>query len=279
MHIVIVTNYKGDATVTMARIPDNEIQQAIKMFNEGMSITKIAKELHRDAPTLSKRMKETGANIIQHCNKKSVDSTFFDNWNEESAYWLGFIFADGSLDLDNKLEICIKDKEHIEKFKEQIKSDHKISERVINGSSYYRINMRDKYMGEKLRSLGVLPNKTYGWTMPNVPIEYIHHFIRGLYDGDGNLNVRGSKTAFRIVSYDISILENLMQIILEQVPCVKNHIRIYNYENRVPELNISSKKALNEFLNWLYKDATIYLDRKYQKYLSYAVLGENHKNS
>ena len=59
------------------RIPDEEIQQAIDMFNNGISITKIAKQLGRDRGTLSVRMKAAGANIVQHCNKKSVDSNFF----------------------------------------------------------------------------------------------------------------------------------------------------------------------------------------------------------
>ena len=101
------------------RIPDEEIQQAINMFNEGLSITKIAKQLGRDRGTLSIRMKAAGVNIVQHCNKKSVNSNFFNDWNEKSAYWLGFIFADGHLAENGGLEICIKDKEHIEKFKAQ----------------------------------------------------------------------------------------------------------------------------------------------------------------
>ena len=50
------------------------------------------------------------------------------------------------------------------------------------------------------------------------------------------------------------------------------HIRIYEYDYRIPELNISSTKALESFLKWLYKDATVYLDRKYKKYLDYCRL-------
>ena len=254
------------------RIPDEEIQQAINMFNKGLSITKIAKILGRDRGCLSNRMKEAGANITQHCNKKSVNSEFFNEWNEKSAYWLGFIFADGHLTPDGKLDICIKDKDHIEKFKKDIKSNHKISTRTIKGSNYYRISIQDKIIAKRLNELGIAHNKTYGWNIPNIPDEYMPHFIRGLYDGDGNLNVRGSATAFRIVCYDKSILELLMNHILDNVENVKGHIRIYDYPNRIPELNISSKKALESFLIWLYKDATTYLNRKYEKYLSYCRL-------
>ena len=103
---------------------------------------------------------------------------------------------------------------------------------------------------------------------------YINHFIRGIYDGDGNLNVRGSNSAFRIVSFDKTVLKSLMDIISKNVKETNNHIRIYDYSNRIPELNISSKKALQSLLKWLYKDATVYLDRKYKKYLDYAVYGQ-----
>lgn len=62
----------------MAAITEQEIQLAIDMFNKGMSITKIAKELKRDRGTLTKRMKDAGAIIEQHCNKKQVNECFFD---------------------------------------------------------------------------------------------------------------------------------------------------------------------------------------------------------
>lgn len=254
------------------RIPEEEIQQAIDMFNEGMSITKIAKQLGRDRGTLSIRMKETGATITQHCNKKAVDSNFFNEWNEKCAYWLGFIFADGHLSIDGGLDICIKDKEHIEKFKADIKSNHKISIRTINDTNYYRINIRDKTIASRLNELGVVHDKTYGWNVPDIPDEYLPHFIRGLYDGDGNLNVRGSQSAFRIICYDRTVLETLMNRIIENVKEVENHIRIYEYDYKIPELNISSKASLNAFLKWLYRDATVYLDRKYKKYLDYCRL-------
>lgn len=251
------------------RIPDEEIQQAIDMFNEGISITKIAKLLGRDRGSLSNRMKKAGANVVQHCNKKSVNSEFFNEWNEKSAYWLGFIFADGHLSDKGVLEITIKDKEHLEKFKADINSDHKISTKIVNGTSYYRIAFRDKNISNRLHELGITHNKTYGWIIPDIPNIYINHFIRGIYDGDGNLNIRSSNSAFRIVAYDRTVLTSLIDIITENVKEVNNHIRIYDYSNRVPELNISSKKALKPFLKWLYKDATVFLDRKYKKYLDY----------
>ena len=101
----------------------------------------------------------------------------------------------------------------------------------------------------------------------------MNHFIRGLYDGDGNLNIRTKgSTTFRIICYDRTVLEALMEAIKYNVEETIGHIRIYEYDYKIPELNISSTKALEAFLKWLYKDATIYLDRKYKKYLDYCRL-------
>ena len=55
------------------------------------------------------------------------DINYFDNINSfKKAYWLGFLSADGSLK-NNKVQICLSDRDHIEKFKEDLKSEHKIS--------------------------------------------------------------------------------------------------------------------------------------------------------
>ena len=249
----------------MAKIPDSEIQLAIQLFNNGMSITKIAQQLHRDRKSLSDRMKQEGVVITQHCNKKQVNSNFFDNWTEKSAYWLGFIFADGHLSDRDYLEITIKDKEHLEKFKADINSEHKISTKHVNGFDYYKIILRDKHLAEQLRYLGVSHNKTYGWDLPSIPDEYMNHFIRGLFDGDGTFTHSKGAYSFRIVSYNRNILEELIEIIKNFVPEVNGHIRIYQYKERVPELNIGDNKTLKVFLEWLYNNSTVYLDRKYEK--------------
>ena len=139
----------------------------------------------------------------------------------------------------------------------------------------------DNQLGTRLKELGVSSNKTYGWIIPEIPMEYISHFIRGLFDGDGSFNLCNKKhgPSCRLVAYDINLLEELIEIIIQQVPSVKNHIRIYNYDNRIPELNISSKQSVKDFLDWLYDSATIYLNRKYEKYLGFAVSGTNREDS
>ena len=59
---------------------------------------------------------------------------------EEKAYWLGFLYADGSVSsTDNRIELGLaeKDLNHIEKFKEFIGVPNKISYRPQTKSYRY----------------------------------------------------------------------------------------------------------------------------------------------
>ncbi len=107
------------------------------------------------------------------------------------AYILGFFAADGNL-IKNKrggcffsLEIC--DKDIIEKIKIIMKVEHKIGVRPAVGrhQARYRLQIGSKEIYSDLRKLGFSDHKTYNMTVPNVPEKYLHHFVRGYFDGDG----------------------------------------------------------------------------------------------
>lgn len=265
----------------MAKLPmsERELEIAIALFEDGMSLTKISKLLGRDRNNMAKKFNEKGIETKQGFhNKKSFNKNFFDEWNEKSAYWLGFIFADGHLSNKNGLEVCIKDKEHIEKFKADINSEHKVSTRIVSGYAYYRITIHDTYLGNQLRNLGVVNNKTYYWEIPKVPDEYMRHFIRGVFDGDGSFHIdknteyKGGHCTYSIVSYNIEVLNSLKNAIVRTSNLTEQDIHIYDNKNRVPCLNICTIKGLDEIFHYMYSDATVYLDRKYNKYLDYCRL-------
>ena len=262
----------------MAKISESEIKQAIELFESGISITKIAKQLNRDRSTLTKHLKNKGINIVQN-NKKNINSNYFKNINEHSAYWLGLLMADGHVDLNNDtIELTLKDKEHIEKFKADLNSDHKIGIKVINNNEYYRLCFRDKTITEDLARYGFYNTKTYGWNIPDISDEYMKDFIRGLFDGDGCFNLNVNKEIYvgesscSIVCYSKDTLEQIKMIICTFADIKNNNIAIYTRSNRVPELNIHALEAIQKFSDWIYKDATIYLNRKYDKYLEFCRL-------
>lgn len=117
------------------------------------------------------------------------------------AYVLGFFVADGSMTC-NKREACyiefhIADEDILEKIRTVLGSDHTISRRKKVDDRFkrmYRLQIGSKEMFSDLSRLGMTPCKTDTVRLPAIPSEYLSHFVRGYFDGDGNVYVyKGSK--------------------------------------------------------------------------------------
>ena len=109
------------------------------------------------------------------------------------AYVLGFFAADGYITVNKRGGqfwcIHITDKELLENIKKAIKAEHKISIRLpsSNRSISYRLQIGSKEMCDDLRKLGFSERKTKSLAVPNVPDKYFSNFVRGYFDGDGNV--------------------------------------------------------------------------------------------
>ena len=202
------------------------------------------------------------------------DNCIFDKIDtEEKAYWLGFLEADGCVHSGNgdfRIELGLKaeDYHHLEKFKKFIGKNNKISWRASTKS--YRFNFRDKKIHSDLIRLGCVPKKSLILNFPNesqVPDNLLKHFIRGYFDGDGSFWFEGKQFGLNILSSS-SFLNGLKKRIK-----IFSDISIYpvHYErpNGAYRIQTGSSDVINAFLEWIYKDSNIYLDRKYQKYLKY----------
>ena len=240
---------------------------AEKMFKSGQSITSIAKELKIDRGCLSVRLKARGLDIKQHCNKKSINSNYFDEIDsEEKAYWLGFLIADGYISDDNKVELCLKDKDHIEKFKKSLNLGNKISIKKVKQYTAYRISFKDNHIGERLKNLGCIPRKTFKLSLPILNDVFMRHFIRGYFDGDGCICMQDSLNKTQI-SFTCGC-ENFLIQLCEYLNSKLNfstdlYVRQSHTAYEIRLFNNINKK---ELLNYLYKNSSIYLDRKYKLY-------------
>lgn len=109
------------------------------------------------------------------------------------AYILGFFAADGCMIKNNRgahfIEFHITDKDILEKIRTALKSSHKISKRERNfkWKPVYRLQIGSKKMFEDLTLLGISPAKSKTLKLPLIPDEYLKDFVRGYFDGDGNV--------------------------------------------------------------------------------------------
>ncbi len=125
---------------------------------------------------------------------KKVNKNFFKIWTPEMAYVLGFFAADGYITVNKRGGqfwcIQIADKDLLENIKKVIEAEHKVGVRLpkkLGENILYRFQIGSIEMCEDLRKLGFSERKTKNLVIPNIPKKYFSDFVRGYFDGDGNV--------------------------------------------------------------------------------------------
>ncbi len=190
----------------------------------------------------------------------SFDKNFFKEIdNHEKAYWLGFLWADGSLSRKKQLSLSLhkKDSNHIEKFKSAIKSEHPIKD--IKGQEMSKIVISSYEMSEHLIEKGLIPNKTMDYIEPKFPEEFRWSFLLGLFDGDGCIT---SPLAFRIC-----LRPELGLWIMKWIAPYVEKPHLYDVKNKqVKILSVSNKKDALFLYKEMYECNTSFLGRKKIKF-------------
>ena len=251
---------------------------AKEYLETGISLTKMSQKYEIGRWTLTDRFKKLGINIVNKQNELKFDNTVFDSIdNEEKAYWLGFIFADGYLSsTNNTFEISLKasDKKHLEKFNKFMKHrdrNHVKLGKVNCGETLCercRWFVTDKHLWEVLNSYGCTPNKSLTLEFPNFLIfKYDHlicHFIRGYFDGDGSFSRYLLKTCVNPHIQIIGTHEFLTKI-LEYFQLNGRFGKDKRWKNNTEYIEFDKEDGI-KFINYIYNNCNIYLDRKYKLY-------------
>lgn len=233
-------------------------------FLEGKSLTKIAKEYSVDRGTLSKNLKSLGYTIKNLQNQPRVREDAFSKIDsEESAYWLGFLYADGCVMDDNRIELSLqeRDYDHLVKFCTFIRMPTSAI-KYRKSTKSYRVSFRNKRMKEDLISLGCIPRKSTVLIYPSeeqVPRSYTRDFCRGYIDGDGYIGIKKGSTG-NIPRLSILGTKSFLESLVSEMGFKKLSIR-----NKEGIFVIEwSAKYVEDYLKALYKDSSIYLSRKYE---------------
>lgn len=119
------------------------------------------------------------------------NTDFFKKWSSDMSYVLGFLFADGNMTITKRGSCFIafynSDKKLLESIRNSMNSKHKISKRVVSAGNVYRIQIGSKEMFKDLQKLKLTPNKTKRMELPKIKKEFWGDFLRGFFDGDGNV--------------------------------------------------------------------------------------------
>lgn len=201
--------------------------------------------------------------------KSKYNVNFFDVYSKESAYWAGFIAADGCIRSDrDALEIGLikTDELHLNKLSEVIDFTGKL----IYYKNSVKITICGKWFPEALLyNYNITPVKSLTYNIcEKIPIEYIHHFIRGMFDGDGCITFTTAFTINFTGTYNVCnyIRKYLYKSIAIRIKSRNDYPPIQKTGHY--QISYSGKNAI-KILKCLYSESTqqTRLDRKYNLYL------------
>lgn len=288
---------EGNGKTTKPIITEDVINYVCSKYSEGWSITAIKKQLECSPELVSKILKNSGVKIKsdrEQAKKYYCNEDFFETIDtEEKAYWLGFMFADGFINNKSKhkgyrvgLTLSSCDKSHIDKFNKCLDSSYPVHSYKVNKKKssyntkpYSRLIIASNKMALDLIDKGCVLNKTDKLLFPStdkLPFELIPHFIRGYNDGDGCITC--SKNSKNTINYSIKITstKEFLESIKEyyNVSHLKLQKRHKNTTNNY-SLCLGGNAKVEKILDNLYLNSTIYLDRKYKKYLEFKKYRDN----
>ena len=250
----------------------------IDLYTKGLSMREVAEKLNISASTVKNvliyyNIEIRPAHQKGHSKGTSKNRKYFFDLDyfekidtEEKAYWLGFLYADGYVSYKGTISLGLqeKDKDHLEKLKKSIKAEQ-IELQYKKNTKSYSLNLGSVKMANDLIKLGCTQAKSLILEFPTieqVPEHLVHHFMRGYFDGDGCIYVPEDKNhCYFSVLGTHNFLDKYEEILLKNI-----HKDTWN-EN-TESIHYGGKNQIQKIFNYLYKDATIYLDRKYEKFKS-----------
>lgn len=144
-----------------------------------------------------------------------------------------------------------------------------------------RLSMRSDKLVDDLIKLGCTSKKTFDIKFPSfdvVPHNLIRHFIRGYFDGDGSISCSKRKSSSKLRDFYLhfsitftgtyDFILPLKDFLINNIVNFTGDIR-NRWDNNTNNctLAIDGNNIIEKILDWLYGDSSIYLERKYEKYL------------
>ena len=261
-----------------------DINLAIKLYEQYHNASKVAKELNINVNTVIKRFKTLGVQMDSHSHLKFDEHIFDKIDSEEKAYWLGFIYADGYIRSQKDTDKCARydfelslskhDIGHLYKFDKFMKSNTsnvKVGVSKINGKEFERCrwSVGNKNLWTQLNNKGVTPKKSLTLKFPTenqVPQKFQLAFIRGYFDGDGSISTK--ETSKSVLSVQLIGTQDFLEKVLEILNINANVHLVNSISKKTYNISLAIQKGTN-FLNQIYSNANIYLDRKYILYKNY----------
>lgn len=206
----------------------------------------------------------------------ALNEHYLDDIDCEGKAWVcGWIASDGYNQIDRhvvKLALQEKDKVILEIVRDLFESEQPLAyddpsnrKDGLNRQNLWRLTLNSKHLSQRVADIGFGKNKTFNLDfsiVDHIPDNLMNHFIRGFLEGDGT------------ISDGLTAIVGTEKFCIGLQRYLQDKLNIYSqvddlFPKKIFKLGIYRQQDLKKFLDWIYHDATLYLDRKYQSYLSF----------
>lgn len=260
---------------------NNKIKDIISDYESNISTIKIGEKYGVSDRTVASWLLKENIPIRDAGKISCINQNIFDDINTEiQAYVLGIITADGSVSkIGNSISICLtKSDEYLLEL---------INEKLLDGLGNIAITHKEdekprsvltfngKHIKERLSDFGIVPNKSYCLKQLSnlVPEDLYHHYIRGLFDGDGVCSYymdshkkKKRKVRIGFCGHEKEFVRDYRDFLNNKLGLPKN--KLFNTEN-CWQCSWSALSDIINFKKYIYQDATIFLGRKKKKIFDY----------
>lgn len=258
-------------------------------YTELESLKAVGRKFDVDSGSVKRYMQQYGLDFKTQIHYK-CDDDLFSRENEESFYVAGFIAADGCVkDRKNSsgnvryelgISLSKEDKKFLEQLRQIMKAETPVRDFLVKNSKRNskwndcwksEIIITSEKMCTDLVRFNIVPRKSLTYTFPEWmkvhPLK--HHFIRGYNDGDGSFYrpklPDGKKT--EQIYFSMRGTPQFLEVvrdILEEECELEERTKPIRISSGHGVLEYGGNGVISKIADYLYKDAGIYLKRKYE---------------
>ena len=198
--------------------------------------------------------------------ERYLNISAFDQWGPEMAYALGLFYADGCLIQQPrgslKVQMYNTDQATVEWWHGFLWNQTKITvqPRKPPHKTLYSSTATSDTLGSRLIALGAGPRKSWAdMHIPEMPLECLPHFMRGVNDGDGGVYIGRSRKSkggkilrVGITSNSDTFREDLCRLFTRQG---------WSHQNYHITVRLSGSNA-EQFCQWIYRESGPHMVRK-----------------
>lgn len=253
----------------MSKFSKEKESSIVEDYLKGLDTVQIAKKWNTYNTSIRRVLLRNGVTPKTIKERLSVKNPFRDN-DEKSEYFLGLLLTDGCIshrkDTNSvSTSLSLVDKEMVESFRDFINPKAKVSKILQKkfNTYMYMYSVRNDSIAKWLEDRGNFINKSYNC---DIYIPLTPNILRGIFDGDGYWHLTKNTIHWGICGKSKIFLEKIQSYLKNNDINSSLVKRNKGNDNYLYYLEIHKTVDIVKVANLMYKDAHIFLTRKYDKW-------------